>query len=235
MPHRSFLRFALTLAFGSLTWGPGATAFAEPTEAQRLYEAKCLYCHSGANAERLRLRPDQWRRLVERMRQRAPLLISRRDAQLVVQYFVGERHQVVRPPVLSLARPTPIERPAAPVARPVDPNCCASCCAAQASAKVVEPTGPPEAKPVAGPEPEVVAPLSPQDAEAEERGPALLADRCSKCHTVRRAFMRLTTFESGRATIERMRRKMGSGISADDAALLIRFLRARVGRSDEVE
>ena len=40
----------------------------------------------------------------------------------------------------------------------------------------------------------------------------------------------ISTASAGRSIIERMRRKMGSGISPADAELLVRFVSARVGR-----
>jgi hypothetical protein len=63
--------------------------------------------------------------------------------------------------------------------------------------------------------------------EAEAMGPELLEERCSKCHTLFRVFTKMDSVVVGEATIERMRRKTGSGISPRDAAILKRFLRSR--------
>ena len=40
------------------------------------YEQKCLYCHSEEVSERRRLTEGQWRRLIEQMRRKAPVLSS---------------------------------------------------------------------------------------------------------------------------------------------------------------
>jgi hypothetical protein len=58
----------------------------------------------------------------------------------------------------------------------------------------------------------------------------LLEDRCSKCHTLNRVFARVDSLAAGEAIIERMRRKTGSGISPDDARILLRFLASRAER-----
>jgi hypothetical protein len=74
----------LLLALGALN-----TPFARG-DGRQVYEVKCLYCHSGELVEHQRLRPLQWRKLVERMRSSAPLLISRSDVNVVVRYLVRD-------------------------------------------------------------------------------------------------------------------------------------------------
>src|SRR6185436_18154628 len=52
--------------------------------------------------------------------------------------------------------------------------------------------------------------LSPEDQEAEALGPELLADRCSRCHTLNRVFDKIDSLAAGEAIIARMRKKTGS-------------------------
>jgi mono/diheme cytochrome c family protein len=119
-----------------------------------------------------------------------------------------------RPPVVEPApRPQPQPQPQPAVAAEAE--------AAEAEEPETAETSVPE-----------TLPLESSDPEAEEKGPKLVAERCSKCHTTRRVYMKVESVETGEAIIERMRHKTGSGISPDDADMIKRFLRARVGKTD---
>jgi hypothetical protein len=183
------------------------TLLAGATDAKQTFENDCLYCHSDAVIVKRRMRPSQWRGIVAKMQARAPLLISRRDADVIVRYIVRELKLV--PP---RATPRPVgNEPAAEVDEPV------------------EETPPPVATPTPAAPPPVAAPAPPseEDTEAETLAPRLLAERCSKCHSLFRVFTKLDSAATAEATIERMRRKTGSGISAHEADLLKRFARSR--------
>ena len=189
--------------------------YAGGPEPKRMFEEKCLYCHSAHVIEQRRFRPAQWRQVVGKMQARAPLLISRRDADVIVRYIVRELKLV--PPRTSPPLPaTALKAP--PVEIVTEPE--------EAIEELPEP---PPAPPPPGPPVATHAPTPPpeEDTEAETLGPQLLAERCSKCHTLFRVFTKLDSAAVGEATIERMRRKTGSGISARDALILKRFLRSR--------
>ncbi|HEX4621849.1 MAG TPA: hypothetical protein VH208_09820, partial [Myxococcaceae bacterium] len=99
--------------------------------------------------------------------------------------------------------------------------------AAESDAGAVEAAPPPEEE---SPPPLVSAETAEparQDPEAEALGPALLEEKCSKCHALTRVFTKLDSLERGISTVERMRRKTGSGISREDADLLERFVRTQ--------
>ena len=185
-------------------------------EARQTFENDCLYCHSDAVIMKRRMRPSQWRGIVAKMQARAPLLISRRDADVVVRYIVRELKLV---PPRATPRPPAETEPAAP--EPEEP---------------IEETPPPVATPapvVPPPQQPAAATLPPQpeeDTEAETLAPRILEQRCSKCHTLFRVFTKLDSAATAEATIERMRRKTGSGISAHEADLLKRFARSRAVR-----
>lgn len=199
-----------------LLLGPAAAR----ADGKRLYEQKCLYCHSGTLTDRLRLHPSQWKRLVARMRRHSPLLFSENEATQIVHYLVRERHLVPKEPAVARAprRPPLVEPAPQPQPQPA--------VAAEAEAAEAEE---PETAEASAPE---TLPLESSDPEAEEKGPKLVAERCSKCHTTRRVYMKVESVDTGEAIIERMRHKTGSGISPDDADLIKRFLRARVGKTD---
>jgi cytochrome c5 len=205
-----FILLALSAA------GPARAASGE----KRLFEEKCLYCHSAAVIEHSRMRAPEWRRLVARMRAHAPLLISPKDASVVVHYLVHELQLVPDPtqaPKPRRARePRVAERTRASEPGPVE--------APRPPEPVVTPPAPAEA--------EATEPQSSSDPEAEAVGPKLIAEKCSKCHTVRRVFMKIDSASLGDSVIERMRRKTGSGISPDEAELLHRFVRARTSEPE---
>lgn len=189
------------------------TLLAGATDAKQTFENDCLYCHSDAVIVKRRMRPGQWRGIVAKMQARAPLLISRRDADVIVRYIVRE---------LKLVPPRATPKPAEPEA-PAEPE------------EPIEETPPPVATPtptpVAPPPAAALAPPPPEeDTEAETLAPRLLAERCSKCHSLFRVFTKLDSASNAEATIERMRRKTGSGISAHEADLLKRFARSRAAR-----
>ena len=199
--------------------------------AQKLYEGKCLYCHSGASAGRVRLRPAEWRRLVERMRSHAPLLISARDQEVIVRYLVSElklvpkesshavshsRREPESPPSETKTENVPLLA-AAVADRPAAPSSTSDASANAQSPSSTEPTDPPP---------------TPEDFEADAAGPRLLAEKCSKCHTVNRVYTKIQSVAFGNSVIDRMRRKAGSGISPADADLLKRFIRLRVSAEE---
>jgi Photosystem P840 reaction-centre cytochrome c-551 len=189
---------------------------AAPPNARLTYEQKCLYCHSEEVAEGHRYTEGQWKRLVEQMRQKAPLLISRSDAQLLTKYITQ---------TLKLVVPTP--------ARPVPPSTTAKPTSSPPTAP--PPTGP-ELKPMPElpPDPPSLPPLSatpeelpPPDLELDAQATQIIQQRCSKCHALGRVYMRLDTYERSMTTLERMRLKTGSGITDDELAVLERYLRAQ--------
>ncbi len=184
-----------------------ASLAASGSDARTAYEVKCLFCHSAEVAQRPRLRPWQWRRLVESMRRRAPLLISRRDVEVLTRYIV---HDLKLVPPRRAADPEPPELDEEPIPL-VQPE-------------PASPVRPPE--PLAPPP--LVATAPPVDEEAERLGPDLLEAKCSKCHTLQRVFLKVDTLERGSALLERMRKKTGSGITRQDADLLLRFLQSRM-------
>lgn len=68
--------------------------------------------------------------------------------------------------------------------------------------------------------------LDPRQMPEEVRSDyALFAQRCSKCHSLARPLQSgITGDEYWADYVERMRRQPGSGISREDAALILRFL-----------
>jgi len=180
-------------------------------DAKQVFEEKCLYCHSATVIQRRRLKPSQWRGVVAKMQSRAPLLIGRRDADVIVRYIVRELRLVPpRATPVATAKPAEPEEPEEPIEETPEP--------------------PPAPAPTPAPVP-VATPAPPEeDVEAETLGPQILEQRCSKCHTLFRVFTKLDANTTGQATIERMRRKTGSGISAREADLLKRFMRSRAAR-----
>jgi mono/diheme cytochrome c family protein len=68
--------------------------------------------------------------------------------------------------------------------------------------------------------------LDPRQMPEEVRADyALFAQRCSKCHSLARPLQSgITGDEYWADYVERMRRQPGSGISREDAALILRFL-----------
>lgn len=201
---------------------------------QAFFESRCLYCHSEARVKELRLRPSQWRKLVQRMQAQAPLLISRREIEPIVRYIVND---------LKLVPKEPARAPAVAATSPRRSRETGSAERGAEKTSPPPPTLPPEppdtteVAPVE-PEPEPNAPVpvaavdlaSPEDRQAEELGPVLLAQRCSKCHTLYRVFTKIDSLEAGEAIIDRMRKKTGSGISPDDARILRHFLGLRTER-----
>ncbi len=176
------------------------------------YEAKCLYCHSEEVTEHTRMTEPAWRKLIEQMRRKAPLLISRSDVARLTKYMTQ---------TLRLVPPSRGPRPVAG-AKPMTQT----------------PTPPPEVAAPLVPAPEPVAAVEPEptpeeaasnpvDPEAEQKAFALMQARCSKCHTLSRVYAKLDTFDRSMAVLERMRLKTGSGITDHDLALLEDYLRAQ--------
>ena len=192
----------------------GALLTASPAT-RLLYEEKCLYCHSSEVSERKRQSPARWAQSVERMRAKAPLLITRGDARRITQYIVQTLKLV----------PPPVKGPSVTVAR----------------APVVTPDPRPDPRPEPEPDPERDELKVPQDLddppmpepmkltaadeELEQEGAALMQRRCSKCHTLNRVFNKLDSYDRSMATVRRMRLKTGSGITRADMDLIERFLK----------
>jgi hypothetical protein len=220
---------------------PAAVAAAapapSPAEARRMFEQKCLFCHSNKVIEQRRLTPARWRHVVNQMRERAPLLISRGDVEVIVGYLVHERRLVPprRPPA---PRPEPGDRGAPPpaVAEEMPPETPPPEEAPAGASAGPPGSGPANSRAVLGgaqssrPPPPTSAFNEVDDPEAEALGPLVIARRCSKCHTLYRVFTRIDSVTIGDLIIERMRRKTGSAISPSDAEMLKRFVRARATR-----
>jgi mono/diheme cytochrome c family protein len=169
------------------------------------YETKCLYCHSEEVTEGRRFTEPQWRKLIDQMRRKAPLLITRSDVGVLTRYMTQ---------TLKLVPPRAARPPApAPVVTDVEPK---------RPPVVAQPD--PDLAPLV-PEPEEVT--NPVDVALEEQGFALMQRRCSKCHTLSRVYGRLDSFDKSIAVLERMRLKTGSGITDKDLALLQDYLRAQ--------
>ena len=54
-----------------------------------------------------------------------------------------------------------------------------------------------------------------------------MEQKCSKCHALVRVFTKLDSMPRALSTVERMRRKTGSGISVEEAELLERYIRTQ--------
>lgn len=163
-----------------------------------LYEQKCLYCHSEEVAEASKRTPAQWRKVVKRMRAKAPVLITRSDVRVLTAYIVGTLKLV------------PAKRPPAPAGSPEPPP-----------APVEEPVKEVEEVEEPPPSPPSVAA---EEEQVDEEGAELMRERCAKCHTLQRVFGKLDSYERALFTLKRMRLKTGSGISRDDYERLKAFL-----------
>jgi cytochrome c5 len=194
---------------------------APPGEGRNAFEVKCLFCHSEEVATRPKLKPQQWHRVVESMRKRAPLLISRRDVAILTRYIVYDlKRGIVERPRPSRA-PRPREDHVVKEEPPPLPP-------------VFELDSPPEEPPpnqdaLALEEAPELPAFDPAELELDKRGAEILEARCSKCHTLQRIFLKVDSIERGTAIVERMRRKTGANILRSDADLLERWLRARLG------
>lgn len=178
-----------------------ALALAAAPDVRVTYELKCLYCHSEEVAERRRLTEPGWVKLIEKMRKKAPLLITRREVRTLARYMAREKGLVPASSKRATPRPAP-EEPAVP-----------------------EPVPEP---PLPEPEPVAAAPEEPEtDPALEQQGFALMQQRCSKCHTLSRVYGKLDGLERTLAVLERMQLKTGSGITDADLKLLERYVRAQ--------
>lgn len=191
---------ALALALGLVTSAPPA--------ARLVYEQKCLYCHSEEIAERRRLPEAQWRRLVEQMRAKAPLLITRSDVPLLARYM-ARTLKLVPPRAPSATAP----RPDAGVALP---------------SPVVELKPLPELEPLEPGDGGTSDEPAPQVATEESAVFELMQRRCSKCHTLGRVFEKLDRLDRSLSVLERMRLKTGSGITERDAERIEAFMRSQL-------
>lgn len=179
-------------------------SLAAPLSTRLLYEQKCLYCHSEEVAERVRLTEPQWRRLIEQMRQRAPVLITRGDVLTLSRYMVNGLKLVPAPkPVVVTMKP---------------------------EVRAALDAGVPRDVPLPTPiDPLPEEPNADELALAEE-GFALMQSRCSRCHTLGRVYGKLDTLERSLNVIERMSLKTGSGITEDDLRVLEAYLRSQFDR-----
>jgi mono/diheme cytochrome c family protein len=197
---------------------------AAPTSTRLLYEQKCLYCHSEEVTERRQRTESEWRALVEEMRQKAPLLVTRSDAAVLSRYLARVLGTAPPPPRSPTAPALAVKPPPLMVPTPPPP--------------VSAQPAPPAPMPVPAPEPEAVASLEPwpgvASASAEElerarateqAGFALMERRCSRCHTLGRVYGKLDTRSRALAIIERMRFKTGSGITDRELRQLQDFVR----------
>jgi cytochrome c5 len=196
-----------------------ALTLSAPPSARLVYERKCLYCHSEEVTEARKYTEPQWRRLIEVMRQKSPLLITRGDVGTLSRYMT----QTLK---LVIASPTPAAparlQPTPPIGpQPPNPNVL----------KVPDLAPFPDGTP-----PLVTAdPEEPSAAEValEQQATSLIQVRCSKCHTLGRVYGRLDTYERSVATLERMRLKTGSGITDDEMVVLESYLRSQFGPAQE--
>ncbi|MFO0596470.1 MAG: hypothetical protein U0228_14230 [Myxococcaceae bacterium] len=193
---------SLVLAL-SLTAGPSP---------RLTYEAKCLYCHSAEMTESQRLTAAGWRKVIERMRVKAPLLISKSDVPLLVRFMTGTLKLV--PVVKSDKPPEPV------VVKHDDPR---------VPPPPLPPPEPELKKPPPETLPEEVEPAAPTEEQLalEQEASQLIARRCSKCHTLGRVYGKLDTLERSLTTLERMRFKTGSGITTHDLEVLEKYLRSQ--------
>lgn len=183
-------------------------SLAAPPSTRLLYEQKCLYCHSEEVSERVRLTEPQWRRLIEQMRQRAPVLITRGDVFTLSRYMVnGLKLVPAQKPVVAVTKPDSLG---------ADPR--------------LADAGVPRDVPLPTPiDPLPEEPNADELALAEE-GFALMQTRCSRCHTLGRVYGKLDTLERSLNVIERMSLKTGSGITEDDLRVLEAYLRSQFER-----
>ncbi len=213
---------------------------AAPTSPRLLYEQKCLYCHSEEVTERRRRTEAEWRKLVEQMREKAPLLVTRSDAVAITRYLsrvlaspapagaapVATPARPARPPATTSGPSTPASPPAVASPVPAPPP-------ALVPAPLPAPLVPvPEADPTAALEPWPGQSQATQEElerarAAEQAAFALMERRCSRCHTLGRVYGKLDTLSRSLATIERMRFKTGSGITQAEMKLLQDFVRAQ--------
>jgi cytochrome c5 len=216
-----------------------AIAAAPPAraDASHIYRDKCLYCHSSDLVQTQRLRVSQWRKVVERMRSSAPLLISRSDAEVILRYLVRDLKLIPKEEMLAKAAPRsigPTGRVPAPVARP-EPTEAAS---VRETEKAAVPVRVAESDWAAAPAvdspsslgDEKIAGPTAEELALEQEGTRLIEERCSKCHTLYRVFTKLGSADAVESIIERMRKKTGSGISPDDVDTMRRFAELRLGQ-----
>lgn len=97
-----------------------ALTVAAPPSARLEYERKCLYCHSEEVAEGRRFTEPQWRRVIEQMRAKAPLLITRSDVFSLTRFMVHTL-KLVPPVVKPVVVPAPEVKPELKPAPPLDP------------------------------------------------------------------------------------------------------------------
>ncbi len=177
-----------------------------------LYEQKCLYCHSDELLEHPDFTAEQWATTVQRMRSKARVLVTRADARVLTQFILSSLR-------LHLSAPASVKTARAPVPE-------------HSAASLLEPGQTPAAPLVTSPKPTEEAPSEEPLETVDAQGAQLVAERCSKCHTLNRVFGKLDSLERSLSTVARMRIKTGSGITHEDAQRIERFLRAQFS-SDE--
>ncbi len=178
---------------------------AAPPDARMSYEKKCLYCHSEEVSESKKLTELQWKKVIEQMRRKSPLLIARADVPPLMKYIIGTLKLGLPPRKragVATLKNEPISeeppRPTAAVPVPVEP--------------------------AVGPAVSDALP-SPEEVANAEEGFELMQKRCSKCHTLSRVYRKLDSFERSMAVVERMRMKTGSAITDHELAILETYLR----------
>lgn len=99
-----------------------ALTLSAPPSARLEYERKCLYCHSEEVTEGRRFTEPQWSQVIERMRAKAPLLITRGDVITITRYMTQTLRLLppVRPPVPE-TKPAETAAPVAPVVEEITP------------------------------------------------------------------------------------------------------------------
>ncbi|MBX7097602.1 MAG: hypothetical protein K1X89_07815 [Myxococcaceae bacterium] len=187
-----------------------ALSLAQPPNARVRYERQCLYCHSAQVAEAPYLTVSQWERVIARERLRAPVLIAKSDVPWLARFLVGTlRRGPSTTSRVDRTRPEPAGEPDAGVSMPVIPAVLAEA----VDAGVVDP--------------KEVAAGAELESAVDEGVQTLIRARCSKCHTLGRVYRKLDSLEIALTTVQRMRLKTGSGISAHELELIERYLKSQ--------
>ena len=174
------------------------------------YEAKCLYCHSAEVAESVRLSPSGWAQLIERMRLKAPLLITRSDVRTLSRFMVNTLGLGVAARLKAEPAKPPPTKPEPEAFKPQLLPLASPDVSVTVSDEAVEP------------------PM--EQVELEVNATAVISRRCSKCHSLGRVYGRLDSLERSLSTLERMRFKTGSGISDAEFKTLQRYLHLQFDR-----
>lgn len=184
-----------------------ALSLAQPPNARVRYERQCLYCHSAQVAEAPYLTVSQWERVLERERQRAPVLIARSDVPWLARFLVTTLRRGPQPQSRAeRVRPEVLPEPDAGTPVP-------AVLVESVDAGVVDPRD--------------AAARAELEATVDEGAQTLIRARCSKCHSLGRVYRKLDSLEVALTTVERMRLKTGSGISGHELELIERYLKSQ--------